>query len=121
MPRMHRSEAKNVTRSNQIRPISIRHAALWISMILAVALSLWCLLVPYWHIHDRANVNYIVRSERRALWNERSSDASMDVVFTLIPAGAFAIIAVVLGFSLHDGDETAPPAAKPQDEPVLRK
>lgn len=96
-------------------------AALWASIVLTGALSLWCLVVPYWHIHDPSRGNRIVRSERRAIWEQDNSNASIDVVFTLVPAAAFAIVAVVLGFSLRDGVETAPPAPKTEHQPILRR
>lgn len=103
------------------RSADMRKATLWVSIVLTVALSLWCLVVPYWHIHDPANPNRVVRSERRAIWKQENSAASLDVIFTLVPAAAFAIIAAVLGFSLRDSAGTAPPASSAEDEPVLKR
>jgi hypothetical protein len=111
----------NMRPITQNRSAPIRKAALWVSIALTSALSLWCLLVPYWHIHDAANRSHIVRSERRAIWKQDNAGASIDVVFTLVPVAAFAIVAVVLAFSLREGVETTPTAANTEDEAILRR
>lgn len=105
----------------QIRSLPIRKATLCVSIVLTAALSLWCLVVPYWHIHDVANPNRIVCSERRAIWKQENSAASVDVIFTLVPAAAFAIVAAVLGFSLRDSARKTPPATTPESEAILRR
>jgi len=110
-----------VTAAIPSRSAHVRKAALWVSIVLTAALSLWCLVVPYWHIHDPANKNRIVRSERRAIWKQENSTASLDVIFTLVPAAAFAIMAVVLGFSLRDSAGTAPPSSSAEEEPILKR
>jgi len=38
-----------------------------------------------------------------------------------VPAAAFAIMAVVLGFSLRDSAGTAPPSSSAEEEPILKR
>lgn len=113
-------EVMRLRSSAQTGSIAMRRTALWASMVLSAALSIWCLLVPYWHIHDPAHANRIVRSERRAIWRQRDPYASADITFTLVPAAAFAIVGIVLGFSLRDSGKVGPSATSPEEEPVLK-
>lgn len=110
----------NLISETQTRSVRIRRTALWTSIILSAALSIWCLVVPYWHIHDPAHANRIVRSERRAVWRQQNPAASADVLFTLVPAAAFAIVGIVLGFSLRDSAGVSSPATRPKDESILK-